>query len=171
MRHKIEIRGADRPTARLLRRCVRTALKMQKLPFRAKVAVTVTDDEGIRALNRGHRGVDAATDVLSFPLLDWVDGEGETPGALDYDPESRCVELGDVVLSFERAKEQAERFGHGVRRECGYLTVHSVLHLLGYDHVDDEARRRKMRAREEEIMTALGLAREVALEKAAKDQE
>lgn len=157
--HKIDIYDADRPTARLIRRCIRTALYLEQVPFRAKVNVTVTDDEGIRELNRDHRNIDAPTDVLSFPLLDWIDGKGDLPQRWDYDPDSHCVELGDVVLSKERAAAQAAEFGHSVERECGYLTVHSVLHLLGYDHVDDEPRRKKMRAREEAIMTAVGLPR------------
>ena len=163
MIHFIEIEGADHKTAHLVRRCVRRTLNMAALPFRAKVHVTVTDDEGIRALNREHRNIDAATDVLSFPLLDWKDGVGDLPKRWDYDPDSRCVELGDVVLSYERAQAQAQQFGHSAARECGYLTVHSVLHLLGYDHVDDEARRRRMRKKEEEVMSALGLSREMTL--------
>ncbi len=165
MIHFIEIEGADRKTAHLVRRCVRRTLNMAALPFRAKVHVTVTDDEGIRTLNREHRGIDKPTDVLSFPLLDWVDGAGDLPERWDYDPDTRSVELGDVVLSYERAKAQAEQFGHSAARECGYLTVHSVLHLLGYDHVDDEPRRRRMRRKEEEIMASLGLSREMTLVK------
>lgn len=157
--HKIEIHGANRACARLIRRCIRAVLVLEQVPFRCKVNVTVTNDEGIRTLNRQHRHIDAATDVLSFPLLDWRDGKGTQPARWDYDPDSRCVELGDVVLSYERAAAQAQRFGHSVQRECGYLTVHSTLHLLGYDHVDDEPRRRKMRAREEAVMAALHLPR------------
>lgn len=157
--HKIEIHGADRACARLIRRCIRAVLLLEQVPFRCKVSVTVTDNETIRAINREHRGIDAATDVLSFPLLDWHDGKGALPARWDYDPDSHCVELGDVVLSYERAAAQAEQFGHSVERECGYLTVHSALHLLGYDHVDDAARRRNMRRREEAVMTALGLPR------------
>lgn len=157
--HKIEIRGADRTCARLIRRCIRAVLLLEQVPFRCKVCVTVTDDEGIRTVNREHRQVDAATDVLSFPLLDWYDGKGALPARWDYDPASHCVELGDVVLSYERAAAQARQFGHSVERECGYLTVHSVLHLLGYDHVDDALRRRRMRRREEAVMTALRLPR------------
>ena len=157
--HKIEIEGADRPTARLIRRCIRAALRQQRVPFRAKVNVTVTDDEGIRALNREHRNIDAATDVLSFPLLDWVDGQGDLPQPWDYDPDTKCVELGDVVISAQRAGAQAEEFGHSFARECGYLTVHSVLHLLGYDHVDEGPRKLLMRGFEEDIIRlALGKA-------------
>lgn len=161
---KIEIEGADRRTAHLIKRCIRTALACEKVPFRVKVNVTVTDNEGIKALNSEHRGIDSATDVLSFPLLDWRDGKGEMPQKYEYDPDSRCVELGDVVLSHERAIAQAREYGHSPERECGYLTVHSILHLLGYDHVDDEPRRRLMRGREESIMAKAGLPR-IAAEK------
>ena len=119
----------------------------------------MTDNEGIRVLNREHRNIDAPTDVLSFPLLDWHDGKGAMPEKWEYDPESHCVELGDVVLSHERALAQAEEFGHSADRECGYLTVHSILHLLGYDHVDDEPRRRLMRQHEEDIMKKAHLER------------
>ncbi len=157
--HKIEIHGADRRCARLIRRCIRAVLMLEQVPFRCKVCVTVTDDAGIRTMNREYRQIDAATDVLSFPLLDWYDGKGTLPARWDYDPSSHCVELGDVVLSYERAVAQARQFGHGVERECGYLTVHSTLHLLGYDHVGDAARRRKMRRREEAVMKALHLPR------------
>lgn len=150
--HRIEIEGADRSTERLIRRCIRAALRYERIPFRAKVHVTVTDDEGIRALNREHRDIDAATDVLSFPLLDWVDGKGPLPQPYDYDPDTKCVELGDVVLSAERARAQAEEFGHSYARECGYLVVHSILHLLGYDHVDEGPRKALMRGFEEDIM-------------------
>jgi len=155
--HKILIDGAERPTEKLIRRCIRAALRQQRVPFRVKVNVTVTDDAGIRELNREHRDIDAATDVLSFPLLDWVDGEGALPQPWDYDPDTKCVELGDVVISAERARAQAEEYGHSFERECGYLVVHSILHLLGYDHVDEGPRKVLMRGFEEDIMKlALG---------------
>lgn len=171
MIHFVEIHGADHKTAHLIRRCVRMTLRMAELPFRAKVNVTVTDDAQIQTLNREHRGIDRPTDVLSFPLLDWTDGDGDLPAPWDYDPETRSVDIGDVVLSYERAKAQAQEFGHSVERECGYLTVHSVLHLLGYDHVDDEPRRKTMRQREEMIMDLLGLKRGMTLAESAEEPE
>ena len=159
--HRIEVSGADRKTARLIRRCARAALRQQGIPFRALINVTVTDDEGIRELNRAHRNIDAPTDVLSFPLLDWTDGQGEAPQPYDFDPRTRCAALGDVVLSAQRARAQAEEFGHSFQRECGYLVVHSVLHLLGYDHVDEGPRKLLMRGFEEDIIRlALGKAGE-----------
>ena len=155
---KIVITGAYRKTARNIRRCLRTALKYEDPPFRAHVNVTVTDNEGIQQLNCVYRNIDSATDVLSFPMLDWFDGEGELPAPYDRDANGR-VELGDIVLSYERALEQARAFGHSVDRECGYLTVHSLLHLLGYDHDDGEQRRILMRRHEEIIMKKAGLPR------------
>lgn len=152
--HKVEITGADRKTEKLIRRCVKAALRYERVPFRAKVNVTVTDDAGIRALNREHRNIDSPTDVLSFPLLAWIDGKGEMPQPWDYDPDTKCVELGDVVISAERARAQAVEFDHSFERECGYLVVHSVLHLLGYDHVDEGPRKTLMRGFEEDIMRA-----------------
>ena len=151
-RHKIEIDHAERATEKLIRRAIRAALRYEKVPFRVKVNVTVTDDAGIRELNREHREIDAPTDVLSFPLLDWVDGQGDLPQPWDYDPATKCVEIGDVVISAQRAAAQAEEFGHSFERECGYLVVHSVLHLLGYDHVDEGPRKALMRGFEEDIM-------------------
>lgn len=153
--HKIEINGAERKTEKWIRRCVKAALRHEHVPFRVKVNVTVTDDAGIRKLNREHRQIDAPTDVLSFPLLDWLDGQGELPQPWDYDPDTKCVELGDVVISAERACAQAEAFGHSFERECGYLVVHSILHLLGYDHVDEGPRKALMRGFEEEIMRSV----------------
>lgn len=152
MRIFIEITGAGRKTEKLIRRAVKIAVSYECVPFRVSINVTVTDDEGIRELNREHRNIDSPTDVLSFPLLDWHDGKGELPQEWDYDPETKSVMLGDVIISEERAQAQAAEFGHSFERECGYLTVHSVLHLLGYDHVDEGARKALMRGREEAIM-------------------
>jgi len=155
----IQIQNAPRRTARLIRKTVRAALRYEGVPFRASLGVTVTDDEGIHELNRVHRGIDAPTDVLSFPLLDWTDGHGETPQAIDADPRTGAVALGDIVISRERAVAQAAEYGHTAEREYAYLTVHSVLHLLGYDHTDEGERKALMRSREEEILTDLRLKR------------
>ncbi len=113
----------------------------------AHVSVTFTDNEGIRELNRAYREKDAATDVLSFPQYDFA--AGDTP-----DPDFPC-ELGDIVLSLERAKEQAAEIGHGYKREIAFLTVHSVLHLLGYDHETSEADEEEMCRRQREIMRTI----------------
>ena len=122
-----------------------------------EIDVLVTDDEGIRQVNRGMRGVDAATDVLSFPMFELT--PGDKPGREDADPESGLVPLGDMCISLERARAQGEEFGHGLKRELCYLAVHSVLHLLGYDHLDEGPMKAQMRAREEGIMERLGLQR------------
>ena len=112
------------------------------------------DNEQIRELNRDYRNKDAATDVLSFPL-------GED-GVYDKNEETGALLLGDIVISVERAKEQAEQYGHSLERELGWLTVHSMLHLLGYDHETGEEEARDMRAREEAVLTSLGLTRKDA---------
>lgn len=115
-----------------------------------EVSVTYTDNEGIRKLNAEFRGIDKATDVLSFPLTDFEGGE-EPP------VDEPSVGLGDIVISLERAKEQAEEFGHSFEREVAFLTVHSMLHLLGYDHVNSEEEDADMRHRQREILENMGL--------------
>ena len=126
--HRIEVSGADRKTARLIRRCARAALRQQGIPFRALINVTVTDDEGIRELNRAHRNIDAPTDVLSFPL-------GEK-GQYDTNPETGAKMLGDIVICMDRVYSQAEEYGHSVKREFAFLIAHSMLHLQGFDHME-----------------------------------
>lgn len=142
----------------LIRKVIRAGLAAEKFPYNAEVTVTVTGDDEIREINRTQRNVDASTDILSFPMLDWHDGEGDTdPGC--FDPQTGCVNLGDIILSMPHAAAQAKEYGHSLRRECGYLTIHSLLHLLGYDHVDDEPRRKLMRTHEEAVMESVGLPR------------
>ena len=119
------------------------------------VAVTITDNESIWSINFEQRGIDSATDVLSFPVLEFEDGE-LMAGVGDYF-EDKLI-LGDIVISAERAKEQSEQFGHSFEREVGYLTCHSVLHLLGYDHENDDERE-IMRQKEEEALETLSLTR------------
>lgn len=135
----------------LIRRCCHAALEMEKFQGSAEISVSIVDDDEIRQINNEHRHIDASTDVLSFPL-------GEN-GHYDVNPENGAYMLGDVVLSIERAQAQAEQFGHSLQREIGYLTVHSVLHLLGYDHVKGGLEAVRMREREEAIMTQVGLPR------------
>ena len=117
-----------------------------------------TDDEGIHQINLEQREVDRPTDVLSFPMFDLQ--PGEHPTQEDADPGDNLVPLGDMVISLERAKAQGEEYGHGTRREVAYLAVHSVLHLLGYDHMDEGPMKKQMRQREEEILGTLGIVRE-----------
>ena len=116
-----------------------------------------TDDGGIHAINLEQRGVDAPTDVLSFPMFDLQ--PGEHPGAEDADPGTGLVPLGDMVISLEHVAAQAKEYGHSNRRELAYLVVHSVLHLLGYDHLDEGPQKARMRAREEAILGEMGITR------------
>ena len=136
---------------RLIRMSVEATLAYEEIDRDLEVSVTFTDDEGIRRLNRTYRKIDRATDVLSFPLFDF-EGEG------DVMSDELCDMLGDIVLSLERAAAQAEEFGHSFEREVAFLTVHSMLHLLGYDHETSEADELDMRRRQTEIMEMLGLA-------------
>ena len=135
----------------LLREAIETTLDFEDFNAVCEVSVTFTDNEGIRELNKKFREMDKPTDVLSFPLLDF-DGDCEEPPI-----DELISNLGDIVISLERAKEQAEEFGHSFAREVAFLTVHSMLHLLGYDHEKGEEEDKEMRARQSEIMRIMGL--------------
>ena len=141
----------------LIRRTIRTALSAEGVTLPCEVDVLLTDDDGIHQINRDMRQVDRPTDVLSFPALELA--EGQLPDEEDADVATGFVPLGDMAISLERVKAQAKEYGHSNRRELAYLAVHSVLHLLGYDHMDEGAQKAQMRAREETIMAALGLER------------
>ncbi|MDD6090718.1 MAG: rRNA maturation RNase YbeY [Clostridiales bacterium] len=138
-------------SAGLVRKAVGMALRAECVNVPCIVSVMLTDDEGIHAVNKEYRGVDRATDVLSFPLNELEPGRFD-PDACEKDPETGHVMLGDMMISVPRCEAQGEEFGHGYKREIMYLTVHSVLHLLGYDHVDEGEMKRRMRAREKLIM-------------------
>lgn len=147
-----ERRGLGCPSAgRLIRQAVRAAVRAEGIDDPCQVSVLLTDDEGIHRLNREFRGVDSATDVLSFPANELTPGAFDS-GLCETEPKTGRIVLGDMALSLPRAKAQGLEFGHGMRREIQYLTVHSVLHLLGYDHVDEGASKRLMREREKDIM-------------------
>ena len=122
-----------------------------------EVDVLLTDDDGIHEINQEMRQVDRPTDVLSFPEFELT--PGQLPGPEDADPGTGLIPLGDMVLSMERVAAQAREYGHSKRRELSYLVTHSVLHLLGYDHLDEGPMKAQMRAREEAIMALLGLER------------
>ena len=141
----------------LITRCAQQVLKSEGIDFDAFIDVTIVDGETIRQMNAEYRDKDAVTDVLSFPMYEFYNGEAQEE--LEYDPEIDKVMLGDMILNYDRAVEQAADFGHSPERECGFLTVHSVLHLLGYDHEREEDDRLLMRGKEEENLTALGLVR------------
>ena len=149
--------AADRRTCALIRRTIRTALAAEGLTAPCEVDVLLTDDEGIHQINLDMRNVDRPTDVLSFPEFDLK--PEELPAAEDADPGTGLIPLGDMVLSMERVAAQAEDYGHSRQRELAYLVTHSVLHLLGYDHLDEGEMKQQMRGREEAIMALLGLER------------
>lgn len=146
----------------LIEKTVDEALVFEKFNLDYEISVVLTDNKEIREINKLYRGIDKETDVLSFPMLDFDDGyeeEGEIEVDIeDLNPETGCVVLGDIVLSLEKAKQQAEEYGHSFEREICFLIVHSVLHLLGYDHENDTDRA-IMREKEEKILSILGQTR------------
>ena len=142
----------------LTRRAVETVIEHEQYNNACEVSITYTDNEQIHALNLRYRQVDRPTDVLSFPMMDFS-GESDEPVA-----DEPVVSLGDIVLSLEKAAEQAAEYGHSFEREVAFLTVHSMLHLLGYDHETGEDDERDMRARQRTIMELMGLTVESAEE-------
>lgn len=144
----------------LITRCARAALEAEGAPEGCFVDVTIVDGETIREINRENRGKDAVTDVLSFPMLEFFNGEWPEDIEEERSPEDGSLFLGDMILNYDRAVEQAQEYGHSVQRECGFLTVHSMLHLLGYDHERSEDERQLQRQREEAVLSSLGLLRE-----------
>lgn len=155
--------AVDSRMEELMEKAIEQVLTYEGFNQKAEVAVMLTDNAGIRKLNKEYRNLDSATDVLSFPMLDFDEGyqeEGAVEvGVEDIDPENGEVVLGDIVISLERAKEQSEEYGHSLEREVAFLVVHSMLHLLGYDHME-EADRVIMRSKEEEILKEMGLVRQ-----------
>ena len=149
--------AANDANCALIRRTIRTALAAEGLTAPCEVDVLLTEDDGIHEINRELRQVDRPTDVLSFPEFELT--PGQLPGPEDADPGTGLIPLGDMVLSMERVAAQAREYGHSKRRELSYLVTHSVLHLLGYDHLDEGPMKAQMRAREEAIMALLGLER------------
>lgn len=161
MGHKIYIsragRGLGMPDAyKLIRAAARETLKTQGISGPCEIAVLLTNDEGILRINREFRGIDSATDVLSFPQNMLKPGSFE-PDACVRDMDTGRVLLGDMVISLERVVKQGKALGHGSQRELCYLAVHSVLHLLGYDHLDEAQEKTKMREREKLVCRNLGL--------------
>lgn len=138
---------------------IEATLKYEECDFDAEVSVTIVDDEEIREINLEQRGIDRSTDVLSFPILEFDDEGNASDCDFDY-TESGAVMLGDIVISATRAMEQAKEFGHSFKREMAFLTVHSMLHLLGYDHVDDPEGEALMIRKQKEILDGIGITRE-----------
>ena len=160
MRHKINLVFEQLSLQKFvisqnIRRCIQETLKAEGIDVRCEINVLVTDDAGIRIINRESRNLDKPTDVLSFPMFQLEAGNAPNNWEDYRDPDSGLVPLGDMCISLERAVAQAAEFGHSVRREVGYLTIHSMLHLLGYDHLDEGPQKKQMRGREEAIASGI----------------
>ena len=136
----------------LIEICTAAALEEEGIDDTAEVSVTLVDNEGIRRLNKEHRDIDRETDVLSFPL-------GDDDG-YEIDPDNDAIMLGDIVISLEKAAQQAQEYGHSYRREVAFLITHSLFHLLGYDHVNSEEEEKEMFGKQEKVLDALGITRE-----------
>ncbi len=155
MNAKVSITVKEKSTAlpkdfrALIRKACNATLKYEGFVDKAEINVTIVNDDEIRVLNREFRNIDKSTDVLSFPL-------GED-GVYDYNPETDALMLGDIVISVDHAVAQAELYGHSVEREIAFLTVHSMLHLLGYDHVNSLEEEKEMFTRQEEVLKTMGL--------------
>lgn len=152
----------DLPWEKIIHDIVEAALDYEKCPYEAEVNVILTDNDAIQAINKEHRGIDAPTDVLSFPLVDY-----ETPSDFDhvedavedyFNPETGELMLGDIVISVDKVEEQAEKYGHSQTRELAFLVAHSMLHLCGYDHMEEEERL-VMEERQREILNTRGYTR------------
>ncbi len=149
----------------VIEQVISRVVEMEHCPYECEVNVTLTDNEGIRNMNREFRELDVPTDVLSFPMLEYctpsdfssLDGKNDIAGS--FNPETGELLLGDIVISLERAKEQAEEYGHSLKREISFLIAHSMLHLFGYDHMED-AERLVMEDKQEAILQSLGITRE-----------
>lgn len=146
----------------ILKSVVDGALDMEGCPYECEVSITIVDNEEIHAINKDYRGIDSPTDVLSFPMVDYpapaefnfLEEEGDDC----FNPETGELLLGDIILSAERIIEQAEKYGHSVVRELAFLTAHSMLHLMGYDHMEDDERI-VMEDKQRELMTLLNIPR------------
>lgn len=164
MNHKINITydifTVKQPlVSSVIRKCVEAVLDAEGVKTGCEINVLITNDKGIHAINKASRNIDRPTDVLSFPMFQLEPGNPPVDWTDYLDPETGLCPLGDMCLSLERAAAQAREYGHSPRREVGYLTIHSMLHLLGYDHLDEGPEKARMRAREEAIAASVGLKR------------
>lgn len=151
----------DRNLESLISKSIKTVLEFEEFKKDVEVSVTLVNNEQIKEINKQYRAKNSVTDVLSFPMLNF-DNNGnvvEEYTAGDYNLDDKLLVLGDIVLSLERAAEQAEEYGHSFEREIGFLTVHSMFHLLGYDHAE-ESDAQEMRDKEEQVLHELSLTRE-----------
>ena len=139
----------------IIRTCINATLDAERISVPCEINVLITDDNGIQLINRESRNLDKPTDVLSFPMFQLTAGNPPTDWVDYQDPDTGLVPLGDMCISLERAIAQAQEFGHSTRREVGYLTIHSMLHLLGYDHLDEGPMKKQMRGREEAIAASI----------------
>ena len=165
MSHKInltfDIFTIQQPlVASIIKKCINATLNAEGVKADCEINVLVTNDKGIHAINLASRQIDRPTDVLSFPMFQLEPGNPPADWEEYEDFETGLVPLGDMCISLERAQAQAKEFGHSAKREVGYLTIHSMLHLLGYDHLDEGPQKKQMRAREEAILAELGITRE-----------
>jgi len=141
--------------ASIISKCIEATLKAEKISVTCEINVMVTNNKGIHAINKASRDIDKPTDVLSFPMFELEPGNPPVNWDEYLDIETGMCPLGDMCISLERAIAQAKEFGHSVRREVGYLTIHSMLHLLGYDHLDEGEMKKQMRVREEAIAATI----------------
>ena len=139
----------------IIRKCIEATLEAEKITVPCEINILVTNDQGIQAINNASRSIDKPTDVLSFPMFDLTPGQPPQYWDAYLDPDTGLCPLGDMCISLERACAQAKEFGHSQKREVGYLTIHSMLHLLGYDHLDEGPMKKQMRAREEAIAATI----------------
>ena len=139
----------------IIKKCIEATLAAEGVTAPCEINVLVTNDQGIHAINKASRDIDRPTDVLSFPMFELEAGAPPEDWEPYLDPESGLCPLGDMCISLERACAQAKEFGHSEKREVGYLTIHSMLHLLGYDHLDEGPQKAQMRAREEAIAATI----------------
>ena len=145
----------------IIRKCIQQTLNAEGVTVQCEINVLVTNDAGIQTINRESRQIDRPTDVLSFPMFQLEAGNPPENWSEYADPATGLCPLGDMCISLERAQAQAKEYGHSVRREVGYLTIHSMLHLLGYDHLDEGEQKRLMRSREEAIAAGIrGMSRD-----------
>ena len=166
MKHKINLVFEAISLERLtipghIRKCIQATLDAEGVHVPCEINVLVTDDAGIHVINKESRDIDRPTDVLSFPMFELIPGQPPQDWTEYEDPATGLVPLGDMCISLERAKAQAAEFGHSAKREIGYLTIHSMLHLLGYDHLDEGPMKKQMRGREEAIAASIpGMTRD-----------
>ncbi len=160
MRHKINLVFEELSLRRftigsIIKTCIYETLKAERISVPCEINVLVTNDAGIHVINKTSRDIDRPTDVLSFPMFEFEPGNPPSDWVDYQDPATGLVPLGDMCISLERAEAQAQEFGHSLRREVGYLTIHSMLHLLGYDHLDEGEMKKQMRLREEAIAASI----------------